>query len=805
MERDRNKLYELHESYQKQAAKFHFLQKKYNILLRIQRLRLLSLWIRIPGARFVGKFYGKLLARIKIKQYKSLILQSGLFDTEFYLQHNRDIKNSATDPLNHFILHGGEERRHPNATFDMRCYSSLFPELLVNSSINPLVHYINHGFRKDVTVSDNCGDDIESLLKGIVFSKSKRPVVSIILPLENNLKYLYETINSIVSSSTRVECEILIVASQSIELPSSLCNHSGLQVILAPHSNTYTKLCNFAIPFASGEFVVFLKDTIKVFSGWLDELVDTLSVSPNIGAVVSKILYPNGRIKEVGVKLRGTVCYTRNGALHYFDEPNLSFLQEVDSCAMFSLLISKADFIAYGMFDEKYDTEEAVAADLSFKIRDKGDVVVCQPLSLVEHYVPVSCGDIHFLEKDAVKLDACWATMLTRVERKKNTPKNFTRNSDKLGKLLSIDRMPKPDNDAGSVVTYQFLKIFSQLGFQVTFIPDDLAWADRYTEDLQRFGVQCLYAPYISSFHEHLERFGKDYDVVHLHRVHIAGKYIDLIRKYCPNAKIVFLVADLHWLREERQAQLIQSAQLLEAASRTKQIELSVVQKSDVVVVHSDIEYDILLEELTEINIKLIPLIFEIPGCMRSFAERDGILFIGGYKHQPNLDAVLSFVNEMWPELKKRIPDLVFYVIGADVPDEILQLHGDGIEVVGYVANLDEYFNRCRVSVVPLRFGAGMKGKIGTSLSYGVPVVSTPIGVEGMSLQKNKEIIVAESGSDFVDGVERLYTDEILWQSVSRAGLSFLQEQYSFDAGKKRVVDLLKSIDRDHFMSGQVA
>jgi glycosyltransferase involved in cell wall biosynthesis len=792
----------------KNIAERQNLEMKYRTVLSIIRSRFLSLFrsvlLKIPGVKLASRICRKLINKIKIKKYRKLITRSGLFDVEYYLKNNQDIKNYNIDPLDHFILYGGDDRRNPNSTFDMRYYSLAFPELMSRLSVNPLVHYICHGFQQDIGLVASSERDIEVVSQAIMLPRFENPMVSIIIPVESAVRFILQCLQSISSIKSKITYEVVVVSNQALSDLSILRKIDSLHLVSSPKKLNYIESCNYSAQYATGEFLVFLKDTVKVFPGWIDELIGTFEYGANIGAVVSKILYPNGRIKEVGRKLSGTDNFLPNGSLQYFDKPEFDFLQEVDCCALNAIMIPKSKISNYGMFDEKYIAEEAVAADFAFNVKKHGDLIVCQPLSTIEQYTPVSCGIIQFPEDDIVRLDSKWSQFALKRRTESNKVSGQFYNKEDGGRLLSIDRMPKPDNDAGSAVTCQFLNIFSQLGFQVTFIPDDLKWAGHYTMDLQRKGVECLYTPYISSVYSHLVAHGKRYDVVHLHRVHIAGKYINMIRQLCPNAKIVFFVCDLHWLREERQAELTRSVKLLETAKQTKQTELSVIRKSDAVVVYSDLEYDILRQEVEHINLKCIPLIFEIPGCQKQFSEREGIVFVGGYKHQPNIDAVISFVNDTWPVLKRRIPDLTFYVLGSDVPEEILRLNGNGVEIVGYVENLGDYFDLCRLSVVPLRFGAGIKGKIGTSLSYGVPVVSTPVGVEGMALQPNKEIIVAENGIDFVDAVERLYTDEQLWQSVSNAGLYFLREHYSLDAGKRHIVDLLNSVDRYNVTSDQL-
>jgi len=161
----------------------------------------------------------------------------------------------------------------------------------------------------------------------------------------------------------------------------------------------------------------------------------------------------------------------------------------------------------------------------------------------------------------------------------------------------------------------------------------------------------------------------------------------------------------------------------------------------------------------------LFPWAIEIPGPQTLFDQRDGIAFIGGFQHQPNIDSVLWFTAEILPLIRRRLPDAVFYIVGSHPAPEVLALEGDGIKVVGFVEDLREVLDRCRMSVVPIRYGAGIKGKIGTSLSYGLPCVATSIGAEGMDLTDGDGVLVADDPSDFADTVVQLYRDSELWNS----------------------------------------
>jgi glycosyltransferase involved in cell wall biosynthesis len=185
--------------------------------------------------------------------------------------------------------------------------------------------------------------------------------------------------------------------------------------------------------------------------------------------------------------------------------------------------------------------------------------------------------------------------------------------------------------------------------------------------------------------------------------------------------------------------------------------------------------------------------VHEIYGCRRPFAERRDLVFVGGFQHPPNMDAVTWFVREVFPLVRAKLPDCKFHVIGSKVPPSITALADEHVIVHGYVEDIAPYMDGCRVSVAPLRYGAGVKGKVNMAMSYGLPVVATPIAVEGMHVESGNDVLVAENAQTFADAVIRAHDDEALWNHLSACGLENVRRYFSFDAARgavQRILDL---------------
>jgi glycosyltransferase involved in cell wall biosynthesis/SAM-dependent methyltransferase len=364
-------------------------------------------------------------------------------------------------------------------------------------------------------------------------------------------------------------------------------------------------------------------------------------------------------------------------------------------------------------------------------------------------------------------------------------------------KILFIDwSTPRPDKDAGSITAYYLLKIYIDLGYDVTFIPSDLQHLGDYTRSLQGLGVTCLHDSDIGSVRTHLERDNPGYEFIFLSRAPIAGLYIDDIRTFSPVSKIILNTSDLHYLRDIREAELSGDPAKLEAAYSAKAWELGIIKACDVTIVMSHVEAEILATELPESNIKLIPLMYVEPSdYVTPFEDRKDLFFVGGFPHRPNVDAVVYFCKEIFPIIRSSLPEVNFHIVGNEPPDEVMKLGLlPGVVVHGFVKDLEPLLQSCRVSIVPLRYGAGIKGKIGTSLASGMPVVATPIAVEGMNLIAGHEVLVAASPEEFASNVVSIYQSGEIWRTISEGGRRRMYKEYSVTAGQRRLIKFMQEL-----------
>jgi glycosyltransferase involved in cell wall biosynthesis len=337
-------------------------------------------------------------------------------------------------------------------------------------------------------------------------------------------------------------------------------------------------------------------------------------------------------------------------------------------------------------------------------------------------------------------------------------------------RALVIDGFtPTPDRDAASVDVVWFMRILLGLGYDVTFVPAfSTAYAGRYTDDLRALGIMCPVEPALASAQAFVTTHGAAFDLIALYRISVADGLIDVVRKHAPQAKLLFNTVDLHFLRDQRQAEL--NGQL-----------------------HAFVEAK---RHAPDAHRVFIPLAMPVPGRLASYEGRDGVLFVGGFAHAPNVDAVHFLCGTIWPLVRRLRPDTKLFIVGANPPGDVAAYHAPsaGIEIMGYVEDLSALYNAVRVSVAPLRFGAGLKGKVVASLAAGLPSVATAVGAEGLPPGGAGAIAVADDPAAFARAIADIHSNRERWLRMSDAGTAYARENFSVDAVRVRVEAMLKSL-----------
>ncbi|MEO6075733.1 MAG: glycosyltransferase, partial [Dokdonella sp.] len=359
-------------------------------------------------------------------------------------------------------------------------------------------------------------------------------------------------------------------------------------------------------------------------------------------------------------------------------------------------------------------------------------------------------------------------------------------------RALIIDATtPAPDQDSGSVRMVNFIRVLIDLGTQVTFMAENRAWIERDTAALQKLGVEVLFHPYVSDPVALFRERGSEFDVILLSRHYIAVNYLDLVREYAPQARLLFDTVDLHYLREQREADLSDRDDLRRTAAQTRAQEIKMMRDSDITLVVSPVEQELLRVDAPDVRVEILSNVHEVFGCRKPFGQRHDLVFVGGFQHPPNIDAVDWFVKSVFPLVRPALPGVRFHIIGSKIIDDVLALAADDVIVHGYVEDIAPFMDDCRISIAPLRYGAGVKGKVNMAMSYGLPVAATPIAVEGMHVRIGEDVLVAEDAAGLANEIVRLYSDEVLWNQLSANGLANVERHFSFATAREAVLRFL--------------
>jgi glycosyltransferase involved in cell wall biosynthesis len=275
------------------------------------------------------------------------------------------------------------------------------------------------------------------------------------------------------------------------------------------------------------------------------------------------------------------------------------------------------------------------------------------------------------------------------------------------------------------------------------------------------------------------------------------------VRRAFPGVRVVYDMVDAYSVRLGREAEVSGDARARAEAARYREVEARLARASDLVWCTSDEDRRALGPEVSGRPVEIIPTIHTPHGRGLPFDERRDLLFVGNLHHRPNSDGVQHFMREIFPLVRETLPDVRLTIVGDNSSPEISAYASDSVRVTGYVPDVDPFFERARVFVAPIRFGAGVKGKIGESLAYGLPVVTTPVGAEGMGLEDGTSAMIAPDARAFADAVVRLYRDPELWQKLSDNGHAHVRAHFSPEVVERVINEPLMRLGRAGTLPGQ--
>ena len=605
------------------------------------------------------------------------------------------------------------------------------------------------------------------------------PDVTVVIPAYNHVGVTMRCLQSIADTwfgSLKVQV-VLVDDASSDETGAIATRIAGLDYVRNGANLGFVRSCNRGALLARGKYLCFLNNDTVVRDGWLEYLVSRAESDERIGVVGAKLVYPDGTLQEAGGIIWREATGWNYGRNDNPADARYNYARDVDYCSGAALLVRADLFGEIGCFSEAFAPAYYEDVDLCFAARSRGYRVVYEPRAEVIHFEGVSSGTDtasgvkKYQEINLPKFREKW-----RADLERHLPgdaKNVPAAARRLGGsriLLVIDSyVPMHDKDAGSLRMQRVIQMMIDLGYRVMFLPDNYAALQPYTAELQMLGVEVLHHHDRGrTMEQALDEVLPAIEIAWICRPQLFEKYAPLVRRNRA-IQVIYDTIDLHFLREKREAEL--HGQNSKQWQKSEALEIASARSADATVVVSDDEKQI-LDSYGVGMVGVIPTIHEVEcHTVPGFDRREGILFIGGYNHPPNVDAVKWLCSEIMPLVWEKLPDVSVTLLGSNPSTDVTALASNRIRVAGYVPDVAPYFMGSRVFVAPMRFGAGLKGKVGHSLGFGLPVVTTAVGSEGFGMLAGTDFLLAESKEEFASAIVRLYSERELWESVSAASV----------------------------------
>ncbi|QDH70817.1 glycosyltransferase [Marilutibacter alkalisoli] len=632
---------------------------------------------------------------------------------------------------------------------------------------------------------------------------STDPRASIVIPVYNQFAFTLACLRAIAAHPPAAGIEIIVVDDgSSDETGASLRQLEGLHYHRRAENGGFIAACNDGAALARGEYLVFLNNDTVPQPGWLDALLRTFDEHPGTGLAGAQLLYPDGRLQEAGGIVFADGSGWNHGRFESPLDPRFAFVREADYLSGAAIALPCEVFSQLGGFDTRYAPAYYEDTDLAFAIRKLGLKTLYQPAARVVHDEGATSGTdlnqgpkAYQVRNQNIFADK-WRDALAGQYPLGTGPDDAALPKGRQTVLIIDALTPQPDRDSGSLRLVNLMRLLREEGAHVVFMAADRQHIGAPTQTLQQMGVEVWHGPHARGWPAWLREHGPRLDTVMVCRHYVMREMLPLLRLHAPQARVVFDTVDLHYLRERRGAEVAGDTALLRAAERTRALELDVIAHSDATLVVSSVERELLAIDAPDARVEILSNLHRVPAAGPGFEARRDLMFVGGFRHPPNVDAVRWFVGEVWPRMRTALPDMRFHCIGGDVPDEIRALHGhDGVEIHGHVPDLSPFLDGTRLAVAPLRYGAGVKGKVNQSMAHGQPVIATSCAVEGMHLRDGIDVLVADTPEAFADAVVRAYRDGRLWQTLATHARANVERHFSLDAGRDVVRRVLLGYD----------
>lgn len=641
---------------------------------------------------------------------------------------------------------------------------------------------------------------------------TEAPVVSVIIPAYGQVEHSLRCLASLAAFPPALPFEVILVEDASGDAEAPLLREvAGLRYVERTENLGFLRSCNQAATLARGAFLFFLNNDTEVMPGAIDRLHAAVTRAHGafpgpVGLAGARLLYPEGWLQEAG-----GIVWRDGSAWNWGNRQDprgsaFTYLREADYCSGAAIMLPRAAWDAMGGFDEAFLPAYCEDADIAFRLRAAGWRTLYVPEATVIHHEGASHGtdvtqgvkahQVTNLRKLAERHARALATHepngTNLLRARDGAPKGGARRVVLVGE----NNLLTPDQDAGSRAVLSLIEGLHAAGHAVKFWALNGQDMSPYREALEAMGVECPLEPRRPSFEDWMAAHAGEIDQAILSRPHVATAMLPAIRRDCPEAPVMFYGVDLHHARLEREARLLEEsdprrAGALRAEARAAlEEEMTLWSAADLSIYLPEFEAQAVRELAPEVEVMSL-LSFSLPalpGPPPPLAGREGIVFVAGFAHPPNVDAALWLVREIMPLIWAKRPGTPLTLIGSNPTPAVRALASATVEVTGFVPDgeLLRRYAGARLALCPLRFGAGVKGKVVESMHAGLALVTTPIGVQGL---EEAPCAVRETAEEIAAEALRLLEDDAAWEALVPRQRAFVRERFSTEAFSARLED----------------
>ena len=634
-----------------------------------------------------------------------------------------------------------------------------------------------------------------------------RPIdASIVLPVFNSIGYTIACVLSLFEHGANSRFEIIVADDASSDETAAVFGAIGgvVRCVTQVANQGFNGNCNRAAREARGRYVAFLNNDTFVLEGWLDELLAPFERFSGIGLTGSKLLMPDGTLQEAGGIIWRDASGWNFGRNQDPTLPEFNYVKDVDYVSGASLAVPKAVWDEIGGFDERYRPAYFEDSDLAFTLRAKGLRTLYAPASPLIHHEGISNGTdlaagikTHQIANQPKFIEK-WQDVLA-TEHFPNGEEVFLardRSRQKTHMLVIDHYVPQPDRDAGSRTLFSYMKMFVDAGLQVSFWPDNLYRDKDYLKALQDLGVEVLYgSQLVGRFPEWIAERGRYLDYVFLSRAHVAINYIDHLRDHS-SAKVLYYGHDLAYERLKQEFAVTGREKIKEEINYWFELEQKIWRKTDVLYYPAREEVEAVENAAPDKTVRKFSIYVYPESDIAEARTRLGqvpnpaatVMFVGGYRHRPNVDGALWFVREILPLVQRQIPEIRTILAGSFPPAAITRLASSNVLVTGYIADpvLEWLYRSANAAILPLRFGGGVKGKLIEALRFAVPVVTTRWGAQGLP-EPQECVALADSPAEFAERLIETITQPEAARERARNGLDFIEQEFGYTTVARRM------------------